>query len=194
MISSYDLRCLWLLDPDARPHDLPARLTALGIRAIEKLELMVLPAGSTLPPLGPGIQIVDGLRDLATYGVTERVQAESFGDSGPAPRQRERFEELRSDPTRCLFLALMHGVPAGAGRATVHQGGVILTGGAVVARFRGRGVYLALLAERLALARHAGVPGVVAQAKLNTSAPILARFGFTTVGHWRVHADKLGLI
>ena len=59
-------------------------------------------------------------------------------------------------------------------------------GGAVAPRFRGRGVYRALVAARLELARAAGLAGVAVQAMPDTSAPILAWLGFTEVGRLQV--------
>jgi GNAT superfamily N-acetyltransferase len=165
-------------------------LAALGIVLSEELDVMVLPADSTVRPAAPEIEIVDGLRDLATFEATELVQAAAFGGADPPPKGPARFVEARADSNRHCFLARVDGIAAGAGWATVHEAGVILNGGSVAPRFRGRGVYRALLAARLALARRCGVHGLATQAKLDTSAPILARLGFTTVGRWRMCADN----
>jgi GNAT superfamily N-acetyltransferase len=85
--------------------------------------------------------------------------------------RRQRFEFARRDVARHCFLALLEGEPAGTGWAAVREHGVSLNGGAVDPRFQGRGVYRALLAVRLALARRAGVEGVTVQARQNASAP-----------------------
>jgi len=184
------LRCAWLLDPDAMPLDLPERLAACGILPNEELDVMVLPATAEVEAPA-GVEVVDALRDAATFAASEAVQAAAFGED-VTPGQRERFEEALADPARHCFLALVNGEAAGAGWATVHAGGVLMNGGAVAPPFRGRGVYRALVSERLALARRAGAPGLGTQAKPDTSGPILARLGFTTVGRWRQHLDRAG--
>jgi GNAT superfamily N-acetyltransferase len=189
LAATHGLRCMWALDPDARPPDLPERLAACGIVPADEVDVMVLPATAGLAPPGAGVEVVDALRDAATFSAAEAVQAAAFGH-GPAPGQRGRFEEGRADPHRHFLLALVDGEPAGAGWATAWPDGVLMNGGAVAPRFQGRGVYRALVAERLALARRAGATGVAAQARPDTSGPILARLGFTTVGRCRFYDDR----
>jgi len=189
LAAAHGLRCMWILDPGAKPADLGERLNARGIPQVEELDVMVLPVGTTVAPGDQAIQIVDGLRDVATYQAAEAVQAAAFRDGGPLPGQPERFAEACADPARRLFLALVGGEPAGAGWGTVHGEGVLINGGAVHPRFQGRGVYRALVAARLGLAREVGAAGLGVQAKPDTSGPILSRFGFRTVGRWRTHAD-----
>lgn len=184
-----ELRCTWILDRDARPEDLPGRLAAHGIHLESEVLAMVLPGDAELRPGGAPVELVDALGDLETFGAAEAVQAAAFGD-GPAPRQEGRFQDGRDEPTRHFFLALLDGEPAGAAWATVHDDGVLMNGGAVAPRFRGRGVYRALLAERLALARRAGAPGLATLARPDTSAPILARLGFTEVGRLGMYRDE----
>ncbi len=188
VIAAHGLECLWILDPDVQPPDLAQRLAARGIVFEEETDVMVLPAGSPLKPGDSPVEIVDALRDAPTYEAAEAVEAVAFGHRAP-PGWRQRFEDARTDADRHGFLALLDGQPAGAGWGTVREHGVMLNGGVVHPRFRGRGVYRALLAARMALARRAGVEGLATQARQNSSAPILARLGFTLVGHWRAHVD-----
>lgn len=190
LAAAHGMCCMWILDPDAEPADLGDRLTARGIPQVEELDVMVLPVEATVASGDPAIEIVDGLRDEATYQAAEAVQAAAFKHDGPLPGQPQRFAEARADAARRFFLALVGGEPAGAGWATVHQDGVQVNGGAVHPRFQGRGVYRALVAARLGLAREVGAAGLGVQAKPDTSGPILSRFGFRTVGRWRIHADR----
>ena len=190
LAAAHGLRCTWILDPGAEPGDVGDRLTARGILQAQDLDVMVLPVGTTVASGDPAIEIVDGLRDEATHQAAEAVQAAAFHDGGPLPGQAERFVEACADPARRFFLALVGGEPAGAGWATVHQDGVLVNGGAVHPRFQGCGVYRALVAARLGLAREVGAAGLGVQAKRDTSGPILSRFGFRTVGRWLMHADS----
>jgi len=188
LVASHGLTCVWILDPDALPPDLPARLAACGIVPAEELAVMVLPASADLGAPDSRIELVDALRDADTFRAAEAVQAAAFG-GGPAPRQDGRLADARSDRRRRFLLARVDGEPAGAGWATVFEEGVFLNGGAVTPRFRGRGVYRTLVAARLEVARAAGAPGVAVQGLPETSAPILARLGFSEVGRCRVFAE-----
>jgi GNAT superfamily N-acetyltransferase len=186
--AGYGLTCMWILDPDARPADLPERLAASGILPEDELTVMVLPVSAELRAPGSPVELVDALRDEDTFRAAEAVQAAAFG-GGPAPRREGRFADALADPRKRFLLALLDGEPAGAGWATVYDDGVFLNGGAVAPRLQGRGVYRALVAARLELARGAGVSGVAVQARQDTSAPILARLGFTEVGRSRLFAE-----
>ncbi len=190
LVAARGLPCLWILDPDVEPADLRDRLTARGIVPFGTADVMVLPAGASLESGNAAVEVVDALSDEAVYWDAEAVQAAAFDDGGPPPGQRERYQEACADPSRRFFLALIDGVPAGAGWATIRDEGVLINGGAVDPRFQGRGVYRALVAARLRLAREVGAPGLGVQARPDTSGPILTWFGFRTVGSWSSHVDR----
>lgn len=180
----------WNLDPDTRPPDLAARLMACGLVLDEELIPMVLPADAELAPAPEDIEIVDALGDEATFLLAESVQGSAFGAViGTPEHQRLRFEQGRAEPARHFLLALAGGEPAAAGWATVHPEGVMLNGGGVVPRFQGRGVYRALVAARLDIARQARAPGVATQAMPATSQPVLSHLGFTAVGRWELYVE-----
>jgi GNAT superfamily N-acetyltransferase len=181
LAASHGLPCMWILDPDVRPTDLPERLAACGIQYDDETVVMVLPASADLAPGRTDVEIVDALRDAATFALAEDVQVAAFGADLVAG-QAQRFEEARADSERHFYLAMLDGEPAGAAWATVHEAGVLMNGGAVTPRFQGRGVYRALLSERLALARRLGLPGIGTHARPDTSGPILERLGFVAVG------------
>jgi GNAT superfamily N-acetyltransferase len=56
-----------------------------------------------------------------------------------------------------------------------------LLGGVVLPRFRGRGLYRALVRARLSDARTHGIALATSHAREATSAPILERLGFATI-------------
>jgi GNAT superfamily N-acetyltransferase len=96
-------------------------------------------------------------------------------------RRRLNF---RATGNRYLLLATVNGEAAGAaGMSVFPPVGAILQGGAVRPKFRGRGIYRALVAARQGIARQAGVDGLTVWGG-NMSAPILAGLGFKKVG-WR---------
>ena len=109
-----------------------------------------------------------------------------------AAQERRRLNQLDAGNRRVL-LATVDGEPAGSAGLTLYApAGAIINGGAVRERFRGRGVYRAMVAARLAMARDAGVPGLSVWGG-PMSAPILRRLGFETVGWRRFHVDESAL-
>jgi GNAT superfamily N-acetyltransferase len=101
-------------------------------------------------------------------------------------RRRLNF---RAEGNRHWLLATVDGEPAGAGGIILHPpGGAIINGGSVRPKFRGRGIYRALVAARLEIARQAGVAGLIVWGG-DMSGPILAGLGFETVGWRRFYVD-----
>ena len=89
------------------------------------------------------------------------------------PARRHRF-----------YLASCEGVPVGTGGFVIQPEAIYLTGGNVLPAFRGRGIYRALIAARLADA--GGARYITTHARAHTSAPILERLGFRTAASYRV--------
>jgi GNAT superfamily N-acetyltransferase len=82
------------------------------------------------------------------------------------------------------------GEPAGAaGMSLYPPAAAILQGGAVRPKFRGRGIYRALVAARQEIARQDNVDGLTVWGG-DMSAPILEGLGFHKVGWRRFYLDK----
>ncbi len=80
-----------------------------------------------------------------------------------------------------LFMAYCDGVPAAAASYVPFARSAFLMGGIVLERFRGRGLYRALVHARLHHARRQGLALATSHAREATSAPILENLGFGTV-------------
>jgi GNAT superfamily N-acetyltransferase len=184
----------WILDPDTEPADLHEHLLAHGIVPDPHdymSKVMVLPSTAEIDaPAAAGLELHDALADLESFTTADRVSAEAFtgvhyGTPLPIDEQRERrFANHRAAGNRRIVLATVDGEPAGAGSLTLFPPeGATMNGGAVRQRFRGRGIYRALVAARLRMARDAGVAGLAVWGG-RMSAPILERLGFQTVS-WR---------
>ena len=192
--AAQNLPLAFILDPDSRPPDLSRRLLALGLTPDDdgdKNAVMVLPATARLEPAHvDGLVIRDGLADLESFTAAERVAAEAFesvpfGEPMDIDAQRERrFANHRATPGRRMVLATVDGEPAGSGSMTVlGPDGAMMNGGAVRPKFRARGVYRAMVAARLEIARDTGTAGLIVWGG-HMSRPILAGLGFEAVS-WR---------
>ncbi|MFT4233946.1 MAG: hypothetical protein QM607_02935 [Microbacterium sp.] len=76
-------------------------------------------------------------------------------------------------------------IPAATGGCTIVDGFLRLWGAASMPEFRGRGAYRAVLAERLRWGAERGAHTAIVTGRISTSAPILARAGFTRHGELR---------
>lgn len=188
------LPLMWVLDPGTEPANFPELLAALGVwpdpHAPESA-VMVLPIDGRFdaPPVA-GIELHDGLADLEAFRHVDAVNAEAFagrvvsGDPGYTAQLERRRRNQIAAGNRRVILATLDGEPAGSSGLSLYPPeGAIVNGGAVRLRFRGRGIYRAMVAARLEMAREARVAGLSVWGG-PMSAPILARLGFETVG-WR---------
>lgn len=193
------LPIMWTLDPETEPPDFGRHLAAHGIfpppRGAEA-SVMVLPIAARIEARAvPGLEIRDALSEIGPYRLAETVASEAFGSPkrGTAPEQLAAQERMRRDAlaagNRSFLLATVHGEPAGSAWITVRPpNGATINGGAVRPEFRGLGIYRALVAARLEIARAAGAAGLVVWGG-SMSAPILERYGFRTVGWRRFYLD-----
>lgn len=194
------LPIMWTLDPETEPKDFSDHLAARGINPAPhspEAAVMVLGIGASIDvPDVDGLEIRDALADLESYRQADAVNAEAFDSAlrGETQQEIEAQERRRRNAiaagNRTFLLATIDGEPAGSAWMTVHGlQGALINGGAVRARFRGRGVYRAMVAIRLGLARKAGVPGLAVWGG-PMSAPILERLGFQKVSWRRFYVDK----
>jgi GNAT superfamily N-acetyltransferase len=189
------LPLMWILDPGTEPPDFGAHLESRGVMPephSPEVAVMVLPIDADLNvPCVHGLEIRDVLDDAELFRQADAVNAEAFHESArePGPQERRRTNQLAAGNRRVL-LATLDGEPAGSAGITLYSPhGAIINGGAVRDKFRGRGVYRALVAERLRIAREAGVAGLQVWGG-PMSAPILDKLGFQKVGWRRFYLDR----
>ncbi len=198
-ITPRNLPVTWVLDPATEPPDFANRLAAHGIQPDthgEEATVMVLPVETPLEvPAIAGLVIRDALEDFALFKAAEDVAAEAFAgiafgeNVDPSGTAERRFANHRATKNRSALLATIAGVPAGSGSLTVFAPhGAMINGGAVRPQFRGLGVYRALVAARLEIARSLGASGLAVWGG-SMSAPILARCGFQPISWRRFYVD-----
>ena len=95
---------------------------------------------------------------------------------------RMDFGVLARDPS---------GLAVSVGECTLSGGVARLSGAYTLAAHRRRGAYTAVLRQRLATASDAGATIALARGLAATSAPILARSGFTRYATWDKYAIAL---
>jgi len=195
IVKPHRLPVMWILDPGTEPDNMAEILVARGMSPDAggpEVAVMVLPIEARIVgPDVPGLEIQDALADAGAFNAADRVNREAFQSSARpdlAANERRRKNQLAAGNRR-LLLATVDGEPGGsAGISLFPPVGAIINGGAVRPKFRGRGVYRAMVAARLAMGREAGVSGLVVWGG-HMSGPILGRLGFETVGWRRFYVD-----
>lgn len=172
---------IWMLDEESRPHE--QALRDMGMTGESLTTELALSSG---PPQAAScsVQFRDGLSSFEDF--CDHLNAVEGGfandDAGRTPvgDVRRRYQEHLDAPGFQLITALVDGVPAGGGELALWPDAARLGGGALLPRFRGRGIYRALVSERVRRAREAGVELITTNAR-ETSRPILERLGFAPV-------------
>jgi GNAT superfamily N-acetyltransferase len=178
----------WVLGPSAAPADLGRRLEARGGRLAYEM------AGMLADPAALSVAVPADVRveaaNAANIDHYMEAVVHGWGES------RAKIPEIKANMLRSLqdeagkvfyYLARVDGEPAGTAILSMTSQGGYLKGGSVDPRFRGRGVYRALLETRLKWLRQRASPRVMVCAVTDTSAPICAKLGFESVCRLRTY-------
>ncbi len=157
-------------------------LDILAREVDETIDLAALATGSTNLTVR-WTDDAEVLVDAATVGV------EVFG--GKVPSRAELLDKAASEAAKVRaggggsVVAYVEGVAVASAGVTVVDEDARLWGGATRPEHRGRGIYRALLAERLRYAVGHGARLAVVKGRAQTSGPILRRAGFSPYGQER---------
>jgi predicted GNAT family acetyltransferase len=171
----------WWLNPSSTPGDLVIRLEAAGFsKVIEQ-------AGQVLTHMGREITVNPAVTVRQATQADRPDLIRLYGTAYPLP------EEMAVAITDVLplaaggrhYLAFLAGVEGPVAVASMfpfpNSTVAVMQGAATLNAYRGKGVYTALMAKRLADARALGMEAAVLQADRTTSAPICANLGFEEV-------------
>jgi GNAT superfamily N-acetyltransferase len=162
----------WGVGPDCGPPDLEQRLAARGLVPSQVLAMVREVSQPVEPPALSVVRV-----DHRTVREFSRVMALGWGsDEATLHRLNER---ALSVPACAMFLADVDGEAVGVGSSVLTERGALLMGAVVLPAWRGRGVYRALVNARLAHALETGRTLAYSHAMEQTSAPRLARLGFS---------------
>lgn len=181
----------WWVRLDA-PDGLEDELVARGARLDETVDVLARTLGhmDDEPELEPAPDVeLRWSDDLAVFADAVQLAAEVFGGVATDRAVIEATFPGEEAKVRSggggAVVAYLDGRPVGSGGLTVAGADARLWGGVVLPEMRGRGVYRAVLAARLAYAREAGADLAVVKGRVQTSGPILRRAGFASFGQER---------
>lgn len=179
----------WFVEPSS-PPGLDEALTDRGLQGKTEWNHMVLTDLDADIPVNPEIRVEELSREnSADYIAFWKLHD---GDSFSQARWEETIDRYLADETRPLTVLLpwLEGRIAGMASMRLEDGGVVYQRDAfTLPEFRGRGVYLTLVAHRVAAGRARGCTAAIVQANVLTSSPILAKRGFRTIGQQRAYVS-----
>lgn len=134
------------------------------------------------PTAGLTLEVLDQA-DPAATGAFARLMTGAFFESEEPPESLlVAAERVARHPRVTPVLARIEGEAAGGGQVELFQGAAALIGGAVLPRFRRRGIQQQLTVRRLQLARAAGASWACVHARPGIATERSAlRFGFRLV-------------
>jgi GNAT superfamily N-acetyltransferase len=163
----------WTVPPGSAPDDLGERLE---LRGLERRSIVAMARDSNEPLASVDSVTVERVTQATLDVFADLMAAGWGGDAGEA-----RAMYLAAFAHQAMFLARIDGEPAGGAATVIFARSAYLRGGVVLPQFRGRGVYRALVAARVAAC---GRTVVTSAAGANSSGPILARMGFAEVARY----------
>ena len=163
----------------------------------ETLDVLAVDLAPGLPDLGtwdPALEL-RWVTDEQTVRDEATVSADVFGGSMPPDDEvaaavgRAQVDVAKGSGS---VVAYLDGRPVGTGGLALVDGVARLWGGAVREEARGRGVYRAVLDERIRRGVEGGATMALVKGRIQTSGPILRRAGFVRYGEERSYVVPLG--
>ncbi len=181
----------WEVGSSAEPQNLVDLLLERGLVRDKDPYAVAVVLTEAPPTPAPGI-VARRVETFEEFAAANEVQWQAF--EMPADQVAESLALLpqrwRETPS-IMHAAWLDGEIVCAGTCAPTPHGLLLYGGATVARSRGRGAYRALLSARWDEAAARGTPALITQGG-TMSRPILLRLGFEPVGHVHMLLDEFG--
>jgi GNAT superfamily N-acetyltransferase len=174
----------WSVVPGSKPDDLAERLASRGLSCNYVRGM----ARSTAIDASGGDEAI-AIREIDETGIDLFTQVMAAGwemDPAPLAAAHDHIFRQKERPQR-LFLATYRGEPAAVASYVAFPRSAYLLGAVVLEKFRGAGLYRALVHARLHDAAARGLGIATSQARESTSAPVLERMGFDVICRYPVY-------
>lgn len=184
--------CLWVIGPNTQPPDLQERLRARGFIAVRELQGLVLDDIAAWSTNNPEITV----EPLSWENVEDYATLCSSPNNGVTLVRDEQLTYARrylqfSKREIHIFIARLQGHAVGYALLRIDANETAdLCEAFTLPEARGQGVYLSLIAQRLAWAKAQGCTYAVTRANTRTSAPILLKRGFESICRFAVLAHQ----
>ena len=184
-------RTQWEVGSSVEPPDLVERLLERGL-VPDKEPYAVALVLTHEPPPPPDDVVAKRVETFEEYAAANAVQWEAFDmPADEIAELRPKLPQMWEETVNVMHAAWLDGEIVSAGTSSLTDHGLLLYGGATLARARGRGAYRAVLQARWREAVANGTPALITQGG-SMSRPILERLGFERVGEVHMLLDDFG--
>ena len=188
----------WWVSGATAPTGTEGVLRARGGTVTETLQVLGYDLGRGPLALNvPGDITVELVHDERTVRAASLVATRGWGrpepDEAELARQLDEVTGDLRDESSFRMVAFMNRRPVAVSGCTLAGPVARLWGGVTLPAWRGRGAYRGLLAERLRIAVDRGATLALVKGRVETSAPILRRAGFSAFGEERRYRVPLDL-
>jgi hypothetical protein len=181
----------WEVGSSAEPQDLVDLLLDRGLVPDKDPYAVALVLAQAPPLPAPGI-VAGRVNTFEEFEAANEVQWQAFEmPEDEVAEGRALLEQRWLKSPIVMHAAWLEGELVCAGTSAATPQGLLLYGGATLARARGRGAYRALLRARWDEAVERSTPMLITQGG-SMSGPILERLGFERVGHVHMLLDDFG--
>ncbi|HVC81236.1 MAG TPA: GNAT family N-acetyltransferase [Chloroflexota bacterium] len=190
-----DRRFIWITGPSTSPANVSDLLAARGLLPRIFWDGLALRDLSWPYPEAPGVRVRQLTAESVDTYVDLCIEHDPTSDESVRAERRAAAMRLVAAGQReaQVFIAYVDGEPAGCSVLRMEPDRIAyLRNAFTLEAFRQRGVYLAMVGARLALAREHGCVAAVVQAQGHSSAPILRKRGFFKVCELVGHARAEG--
>lgn len=175
----------WVVGPRSTPADLGNRLVTAGLTKTMEI------AGMTLTDLRIPIRVNPSVKIREATTPDERLTTSiMMARAFPFPEEIARhmgevFSQVRDKVKTRMYLAFLDGIAEPVATCTTlyipNRPIVRMSGAATLEEYRGKGIYTAMTARRLADAYKDGAKAAIIEAKLATSASACRKLGFREI-------------
>jgi len=181
----------WLVTPLTEPADLSKVLISKGMTLLYEATAMMSSVEDQIQPMPEGVSVVKvDLNNVEVY-VETFVRSWELPSHQVADFKKDVIYGLETSADRFLpFVAYYKNEPVGTSALLNIPSGGYLAAGTVDPKYRGRGIYRAMVSHRAEVAKQLNHDCLLMHAKKLTSAPICKKLGFEAVFDYQVFSKE----